>query len=259
MKKIFFILLALSISNSCKKDDAHPFYNLQYQCTKALKFSCDGISSDQYFKATIKGQEFCVSDDDLYNNLTTYFTRGTSSYPFEIDPNKFSGVGLSFLFYAKKPEHSTVTCAGVPTNYLIPKIALSTPALESADSTLPAIKTLMDEFISLGEKEWENKENQNGWRLSITWNCGDTTYYAGFDRRTDCIQGWIHNGSTERKNKNDKLVITDLQITETPFYLIYDITIELTVDLYAEDRNGDSFYYGRLKDGVFKHRAIVDK
>ena len=95
MKKLLIIIAALVISNSCQKDDYLEFYDLKYECTKSMKFSCEGITSDQYFKGIINGKEFCVSHGNKYKDLTGFYTGGTTTSPFEFDPSEFGRVGCS--------------------------------------------------------------------------------------------------------------------------------------------------------------------
>ncbi len=250
------MLLALAISNSCQKDDYLKFFDLKYECTKSMEFSCGGITSDQYFKGTINGKEFCVSHSSKYKNLTGIYTGGTTTFPFEFDPNEFGRVGLVFKFQPETTQHPTSSCDGVDMS-LAPSIDLWSPYV--IDSTIPPMKQLMNEFISTGEKKIRSKDNPNGFMLSINWTCGDTTYYEGFDRRTDCIQGGIGTGIEKLNSKKNRLFISDLKITETLDFYIYDITFEIDAELFSTDKYRNTYHYGQLEDGIFKHRAFIEK
>ncbi|GAB4259597.1 MAG: hypothetical protein Kow0027_27020 [Saprospiraceae bacterium] len=256
MKKLLIIIAALVISNSCQKDDYLEFYDLKYECTKSMKFSCEGITSDQYFKGIINGKEFCVSHGNKYKDLTGFYTGGTTTSPFEFDPSEFGRVGLVFKFEPEVNQNPTTICDGVDMSS-VPSINLWSPYV--IDSTIPPMKQLMDEFISIGEKKFWTKDDSNGFRFFINWTCGDTTYYEGFDRRTDCIQGGFGTGGKKLNPQKNRIVISDLHITETPDFYIYDITFEINAELFSTDKYRNTYHYGQLEDGIFKHRAFVEK
>lgn len=251
MKNLIAFFLLFCIFFSCKKD---PFLNSLKKCRKEYSFTCTPHQSDFFFSGKIKGEDFCVAPGTNAYEITAGIGTGfaTTTEAPALEP----GVTPTFSFFnfSVTPEDDG---SGV-TRVLSPWVKIRTPYVR--DSLIHPAKEYLERFIKKGNLPLRDidADELEHFYFEIGWNCDFAEEAA---RDPDLVSGVAARLSTinAQLGKDTRFEITELEITETAFALIYDITFEIECDLYWASASEQKIFYGRLEDGVFKTQAIVDK
>ena len=262
MSKFLYILFWISlICFSCKDDDLTLVKESELYCEENIVFSCNSIpTGDTYFKGKINCRGFCVSipNDGYYSSdgVATSFTTPTSN------PVLNSNVPINSTMY------SLSISAPIFDNYIgitkdfEPSIQIFSPSIEF-DSIVPDPIFFMDKFFQEGDLVMQSHSNISnigafdGWSFSISWSCVLLPGYDYYKKRDETYIPSTAGYLSPTQGRQDDLVfrLNEIKLERVGNISTYYLTFEIECDLYY---GGDQEYYGRLEDGVFKTKVVIE-
>ncbi len=250
MRKInyFLILLFPLIFQACVKENLAR--NVRKQVKIALEnveFTCDGIKSEYYFHAFLKGEELCYSvgfDDYLIYNAPANGVATEGPIVNFSDTASFleSGSWLSFGFIAPPPLFWA--------NYQ-DYFQLETPVSEFGTTPLE----LAEKYLKIGELPIRSStvRKEDGFRLLI-----EIPYRLQENEIGGSATFNTENGTQEGSH----LEITKLEKSEDDNYYYYDLTFEFNCKLYFQTFSlNETFheFFGDLTEGILVTRLSISK
>jgi hypothetical protein len=143
----------------------------------------------------------------------------------------------------------------------MPWIFLQTPSI--IDTTVHKPSEYFNRFIKKGDLALRDKtiDKTDGFYFSINWQCLPLKAYLDeykntWPPRTPTVGNQI-TPTTGKHKKSPVFRISELEITETSDFKIYDITFEISCDLFYGGQEDNFRHYGRLEDGVFKTQVVL--
>jgi hypothetical protein len=263
MKNLRFLLLLFSIFVivfSCKEEEPDIQKQTEVYCAENMIFSCNEIPmGDVYFKGKINCKSFCISypENDYWyqNGIGTEATTSTSDpvlnpntplnstkYSFSIDPPIFDNyIGITKDFQ--------------------PGVQIYTPSTPF-DSIIPPPTYYLDKFVQEGDLPLinSNTDKFNGWHFDISWSC---VFLPGYDYYKNKNESYVPaigkylspSGGTQNDlifNLKEVIIERDGNIST------YYITFEIECDLYYYQGENNGEYFGRLDDGEFRTKIVIE-
>lgn len=255
----FFIALVLIFifNLSCKKKEKSILKQTQEYCADNIIFSCNQIpQGDIFFKGKVNGNDFCISytiDDYWYRN-TIGIESTSSTFTPNLNPNSpVNSTNLSFVL--SPPIYDNVV--GISKDFQ-PSIRIRTPSIKS-DSILTTMSFFLDEFVK--EENLTLRDSKidkfQGWYFGISWSCVFIPGYEHYKKKDELYVPKVDSHlspTTGRQGDNTFFKIKEVNLDRDGNISTYYITFEIECDLYFH--NGD--YYGRLDDGEFKTKIIIE-
>ncbi len=258
MKKLFFNLFITISLLSCREDLDLYEQSLKY-CKENIEFTCTEPHGEFFFKGKLNGKDFCVSkgvnDYWVLNDIGTETVTLTSNPVLSPDVTPQSSY-FNFGFYPPIMDNWN----GILEEFA-PSVYIYTPSV--LDTTVLKASKYIDKFIQEGNLKLRDKntDKYSGFHFVISWGCVMLPGYEYYLEKDPTRIPVVGEGITPSTGvqKNSVFRVTSFEKKVTPDFIIYDITFEISCDLYYGSDSTDNGYFGRLEDGVFKTQVILSR
>ncbi len=251
MRNLIFFSFLLLFSGSCKKEDDDMYDETLKYVKENMVFSCTEPKGISYFSGKMNGVDFCVSDG--VDGYWSYIGTATETITLASNPTIELGVTKShasfYSFYLYPPILDN--WHGIFEEFK-PYVFLYTPYI--FDTITYSQKHYLDKFLKKGDlklrKSWaEGKED--GFYLLIGWGCVMLPGYDFYKNQSVCPYIAANLSPSNGKQENTVFRISELEVEEQGEYIMYEVTFEISCDLYYDGAHGND-YFGRLEDGIYK-------
>jgi len=237
---------------ACNKEPDYFEESIKY-CKENFVTTCFKPVGMFNFTGQINGNEFCVSngvnDYWMLNGVATESVTSTQSpvlSPFTPVQSTFYTLG----FYP--PIFDNLN--GI-SKELAPQVVIHSPHLP--DSLQHKQSYYIEKFFKKGDAKLRDKFTDKfaAYNFGIYWACVmQPGYKYYYDKNPNMIpKVGVYLSPSFGIQSDASFRILEFTKTINDDLITYDITLQITCDLYYEDKK----YYGRLKNGVFKTRISL--
>ncbi|MCC6459257.1 MAG: hypothetical protein IT260_02225 [Saprospiraceae bacterium] len=222
-------------------------------CKDNFVITCTEPIGMLYFTGLINGSRLCVSegiDDYWMQNGIAIESVTSTQYPVLSPDTPEQSTFYTLGFYP--PIFDNLN--GILTEFA-PYISIDSPHV--SDTTHYTQHYYIEKFFKKGDLALRNKfaDQYSSYNFSISWTCvmqpGYRYYYNKNPAMIPSVIGQISPSFGIQHNSSFR--ISDFSKSISGNWINYDITLQITCDLYYKDRS----YYGRLENGIFKTRITL--
>lgn len=257
-RKLFLIGFLSFTLFSCNKE-LDLYEKTKQHCRENMEFTCAETLGEFYFKGILNGTEFCISkginDYWMLNDITTISVTPTENPVLNQEIPIISSF-YSFGFYPPIKDHWN----GLSEDFS-PRVYIQTPYIQ--DTVIYSPTEYLDRFIKAGDLILRDgdMDEADGFNFQISWGCvllpGYDHYYEE-DPYKIPVAGEIITPSRGFQ-KNSVFRVSEFKKTVLPDFFVYDITFEISCDLYRGSDSTDRKFFGRLEEGEFKTQVLLTR
>ena len=237
---------------ACNKEPDYYEESVRY-CKDNFVITCADPIGALHFTGLINGRPLCVSEGTdgywMQNGIATESVSSTQS------PVLSPGTPTQSIFYTTgfyPPIFDNLN--GILTEFS-PYISIDSPHV--SDTTHYNQNYYIEKFFKKGDLVLRDMltDRYSSYNFSISWTCvmqpGYRYYYNKNPAMIPSVIGQISPSFGIQHNSSFR--ISDVTKSITGDWVTYDITLQITCDLYYKDKS----YYGRLENGIFKTRITL--
>jgi hypothetical protein len=262
MKLLFYpftIFVGILIFITCSKENLSLYEQTEEYCADNMIFSCkDETLGEVYFKGKINGERFCISSpNDNYWYYNGIGVNSTSSISNPTNSSNVVGTSTFFDFSISPPIYDNVI--GISKDFS-PRVNISTPWI--SDTIIHPDTYYLDEFVKEGNLQLKTSANDgsSGWNFKINWSCVLLPGYSHYKNIDEQVVPTIAKHISPSGHPQDDPIfkISDMEIERVGNISTYYITFQIECDLYYEGLYHNNEFYGRLEDGEFKTKLVLE-